>query len=412
MNSVEKRILPLLHAVGVSHQTADLRQRGKFAISHESTISLIEEAAEQGLSIFPLSTCNRTELYAWVQEPEELIALLLKHTKAKRSLWKKVGWVKKGPAAMLHILRVASGLESKILGDFQISGQLKSAFQTARNQGKLNPSLERLIQTAISASKQVKTETDLCKGSASVSFAAIHFIKDWISQNKQHKILLIGTGEVGKAVCGNIPRHLPDAKLTIINRSEEKAIEIAKKYELQVSSWETISDEVQKNDIIITATAAQDRVVRAHMPHTDRPQIFIDLSVPANIEPAIGKLENKVLLNLDQLIEKTQNTIQKRSEEIPQAEKILKNALADYISWLDRRQYAPVLREIKSSLSRLHETEIKHFIKDHPEADISQLTAMSDQLVKKITGRFANFLYKNQEVSQKDLLAVKRILNS
>ena len=412
MKSAQNKISSQLFVVGVSHQTASLKQRGSFALSNQMLDSLLKDATDADISIFPLSTCNRTELYAWVSDSQLLVDLLLKHTGAKNSLWQKVGWIKKGEDTMRHILRVASGLESKILGDFQISGQLKDAFEFARDRNSLNPQLTRLIQTAISASKRVKTETDLSKGSASVSFAATHLIKGWSHRRNRQNILLVGVGEVGKAICGNIPKHLPDANLTIINRSAQKARNLASRYELNVREWQQLEDEVRKNDVIILATGAQDWIVRASMVTQNQPQLFIDLSVPANIEPAIGKLTGKSLLNLDQLVEKTQDAIQKRYAEIPKAEEILELMLSDYLSWLQRRRYAPVLNDIKSSLSKLHESEIRHFVKNNPEADELQLTAMSDQLVKKITSRLAQFLYNSQEISPKEILKVKQILNS
>ncbi|MEM7375338.1 MAG: glutamyl-tRNA reductase [Bacteroidota bacterium] len=388
------------NAIGISYQQADLGLREKFSLSAQQIDQLLTTSQALPLyGILPISTCNRTELYAWSPSPEVLQQLLLDHCDASKKDWHKVGWVRTGQAAMTHLFRVGCGLESNILGDFQIIGQIRRAYEVSKTRKTSHSYLERLINTTIRISKRVKGETNLSKGSASISFAASSFIKIWLNGEESKKILLLGAGEIGKATCSNLLKHIHPSQLTLINRSHAKAEELSLKYQTNIKPWEELHAQVQASDVIIVATGAQQAILTADMVNPDKKQLLLDLSMPRNIETEIGDLSGKTLLDLDQLVLQTREVVANRQQDIPLAEKIIETEGADFFYWLETRRFAPILKGIKEELLEIHRQELKAYSKKHPEADERQLADISQLLIHKTTGHLAKFFH--QQASEK-----------
>ncbi|MCL4137306.1 UNVERIFIED_CONTAM: hypothetical protein GTU68_064888 [Idotea baltica] len=384
--------------IGISFHKADIGIRERFSISDLATEQLLKEAKCKELEgIMVLSTCNRTEIYGNVDNHEELLGLLFNHTWGSFEKWEKVGWVKTGKEAMEHLLMVGSGLDSQILGDFQIIGQIKRAFEKSQKIGTNNGFLERLVNLAIKTSKRIKNETTISTGSASVAFAAITAIKKWAQKNSAKRILLLGTGEIGKATCSNLVKHLPDASICILNRTIPKAQVLAERYDLETAPWETLNTEIAKAQVIISATAAAHPILHPNMIAGSSAQLLIDLAMPRNIDPAVGDLPNVTLLDLDQLVAITQLAMARREAELPKAQQILKKSMKELSDWLETREYSHVLKALKDELGKIHQSELSSYKKKHPELDTEHIDVLSQRFIQKITNRFASHFNKNQQ---------------
>ena len=215
--------------IGLSYKKADVKTRGSFSITNENQIFLLEEAKEKGIDgIFVLSTCNRTEITGFAKHPFELISLLLKYSKGTIDDFIKVSNVYKNKAAVDHLFNIATGLDSQILGDYEIVGQLKKSFKQAKMIGTTNTYLERLMNLVIQASKKVKNKTKISSGTTSVAYAAIQYIIETIPNYNELNIVNYGLGDIGKNTCKNILEYTSNRNISLINRTHNRAVEFNK----------------------------------------------------------------------------------------------------------------------------------------------------------------------------------------
>jgi glutamyl-tRNA reductase len=384
--------------IGISYQKADIDTRGKFSLTPGQTTSLLSQAAAEGLEgVLVLSTCNRTEIYANSNETKRLIDLLCTHSNGDIQSWEKVGWVKKDEEAVNHLLRVGCGLESKILGDFQIIGQIKKSFEQSKELGLANTFLDRLLNACIRNSKRVKNETALCSGSASVAYAAVDFIREWDQSHAIENILLLGAGDIGKATCSNLLKQFPKADLLVTNRSMERAKVLEEQLGVNVIPWENRIEALQKADIVVVATGAPKAILTPDMVTAEKAQLFLDLSVPRNIAPEVGELAMATLFDMDELINHTDQAISQRKAEVPAAEKILAEISTEFLAWVEKRRYSGIINSFKSELATLHEEEINSYKQKNPEVDALHLEKISERMLNKITGRVAKFFHTHHD---------------
>ncbi len=223
------------YAIGLSYKKADAEVRGHFSLSDEAKRNLLTQAKQNGIeSVLVVSTCNRTELYGFAEHPYQLIHLLCENTKGTVEEFQDVAYVHKNKEAINHMFRVGSGLDSQILGDFEIISQIKFGARASKKEGLLNSFTERLVNTVIQASKRIKTETELSSGATSVSFASVQYIMNNVQNVTTKNILLFGTGKIGRNTCENLVKHTKNSHITLINRTKTKAEEVAGKFNLVV----------------------------------------------------------------------------------------------------------------------------------------------------------------------------------
>ncbi|MDB4066783.1 glutamyl-tRNA reductase [Flavobacteriaceae bacterium] len=403
------------YAIGVSYKNADLKTRGDFSLNLEQKDTLTLEAKREGIEeILINSTCNRTEIYAHVNHPIQLINLLCKHSKGSLAVFNEIGYTHKNKAAFHHIFKVGTGLDSQILGDFEIIGQLKQGFFRSKKLGMGHGFMERLVNAVIQASKRIKTETKISSGATSVAFASVQYIINTIEEISEKNILLFGTGKIGRNTCENLIKHTENDHIVLINRTHEKAKHIAGKFNVLVKEYGELPTEIRKTDVLIVATGAQQPTISKDIIHKDTPLLILDLSIPSNVHPNVEELEQVTLINLDSLSQITNKALEDRRQYIPQAEIILEEVKEEFLQWLEHRQYAPALRALKAKLTAQQSSEIKTQEKKavlKPEA-----VSVSDQMIQKITGQLANYLKENpskatttldviQEVFQLDIKA-------
>ena len=211
------------YAIGLSYKKADADIRGHFSLSDDARLALLKQAKENDIeSLVVTSTCNRTEIYGFAQHPFQLIQLLCENTRGTVEEFQKVAYIYKNKDAIAHMFRVGSGLDSQILGDFEIISQLKTSVRISKKFDLLNHFTERLVNAVIQASKRIKTETEISSGATSVSFASVQYILNTVEDISNKNILLFGTGKIGRNTCENLVKHTKNEQITLINRTKTK----------------------------------------------------------------------------------------------------------------------------------------------------------------------------------------------
>ncbi|WP_293297724.1 glutamyl-tRNA reductase [Allomuricauda sp.] len=398
------------YAIGLSYKKADAEVRGKFSLDVPAIDHILGKAKEMGIDgLLAISTCNRTELYGFAQHPYQLIKLLCEETKGTVEEFQEVAYVYKNHDAISHMFKVGTGLDSQILGDFEIISQIKQGFYRAKKQEMANPFLERLCNSVIQASKRIKNETELSSGATSVAFASVKYILDNVDNISNKNILLFGTGKIGRNTCENLVKHSNNSHITLINRTREKAEDVAGKFQLTVKDYGDLQSEIRKADILVVATGAQLPTVSKALVYTKKPLLILDLSVPKNVSDDVKELENVTLVHLDQLSQITDETLAKRKEFIPKAEAIIEKVRKDFLKWLETRKFAPVINALKDKLNTMKTEEIDFQTKKIEGFDQIQAEIISDRIIQKITKQFANHLKSNEVDTEDSLELIQKV---
>lgn len=392
-----------LYCIGTNFNKADASIRGKFSLSRLAQSALLKEAKQQGIQgIFVLSTCNRTEITGFAERSSDIIGLLCKYSKGSIDEFVKISCVLKNEDAVRHLFRLGSGLESQILGDYEIIGQLRNAFKHAKIEGTTNAYFERLVNSVTQASKQVKNETKLSSGTTSVSYAAVQFLKENYPDYNSKNILLFGLGKIGKHTCQNIAEHTSNKRVSLINRSENKLDDIRNKYSfIRKADFKNLVSEVRNTDVLIVSTGSDSPTITSEHISKDKKLIILDLSMPANVSSEVTGMDNVTLANVDILSRITDETLLSRQGEVSRAERILDKHETEFHEWSNYRRLTPALNALKESLHLIKQDEINFHKKKTENFNESQAEIISSRLIQKITSQFAKHLKdENTSVSQ------------
>jgi glutamyl-tRNA reductase len=384
MYSTEAKNISNFYVAGINYKKTDAAIRGGFAIGNEQYEAILRVAASYGTSgLFILSTCNRTEIYGFAGNVQQLIQLLCTQTSGSIDMFNEMAYVKNGADAVAHLFDVAAGLDSQILGDYEIVGQLKQAVKFSKDHGFTDTTLERLANTALQSSKAIKNQTALSGGTVSVSFAAVQYIKEKIVAIADKKILLLGIGKIGRNTCKNLVDYLGTANITLINRSPEKAETLSKELNLQYAAFEDLPEQVAQSDIILVATNAADPTILQSHVEGYGDKLIIDLSIPCNVEASAQRLSTVTLVNVDDLARLKDETLQKRKAEVPKAKAIIAEHIAEFTEWYNMRKHVPVLKAVKNKLQQMHTCRLytgssspasfTNFAAEMPEARIQKV---------------------------------------
>lgn len=388
------------YAVGLSYKKADAETRGKFSLTDQAKNDLLDHAKMDGIdSLMAISTCNRTELYGLAEHPFQLISLLCKYSNGTVEDFQRVAYVHKNNEAVSHLFKVGTGMDSQILGDFEIISQVKTGFTAAKEKELTNSYFERLVNSVIQASKRIKNETEISTGATSVSFASVQYILNNVQDINEKNILLFGTGKIGRNTCENLVKHTKNNQITLINRTKDKAQKIAGKFNLIVKDYADLQEEIQKADVLIVATGAQNPTIDKELLNLKKPLLILDLSIPKNVNDNVLEIPNVQLVHLDQLSQMTDDTLEKRKQYVPQAMEIIEEIKDEFVTWTQARKFAPTIHALKAKLEEIKQNELNYQKKKLENFDEEQANIITSRIIQKITTHFANHLKdENTEV--------------
>ncbi len=398
------------YAVGVSYKKADAAARGRFSLDDHAKTNLLEQAKQEGIeSLLVTSTCNRTEIYGFAEHPYQLIKLICDHSKGTAEEFQKSGFVYKNQEAINHIFRVGTGLDSQILGDFEIISQLKAGFTESRKFGLINTFMDRLTNAVIQASKKIKNETQISSGATSVAFASVQYIIRNVEDIRNKNILLFGAGKIGRNTCENLVKHTKNEHITLINRTKDKAEKLAGKLNLIVRDFSELHLELQKADVVIVATGAQNPTVDKAILNLKKPMLILDLSIPKNVNENVQELEGVTLIHMDHLAQMTDDTLENRKKHIPAAEAIIEEIKEEFVSWTKARKFAPTINALKEKLNAIKDSELDFQSRKIAGFNEEQAEIISARIIQKITTHFANHLKDDNTMVDESIEWIEKV---
>ncbi|GAA4033666.1 glutamyl-tRNA reductase [Flavobacterium cheonhonense] len=398
------------YAVGLSYKKADAEMRGKFSLDDNGKSNVLAQAEAEGIeALIVTSTCNRTEIYGFAQHPFQLIKLLCENSQGTVEDFQKVAYVYKNQEAVSHMFRVGTGLDSQILGDFEIISQIKSAFVESKNRHLANAFMERLVNAVIQASKRIKNETEISSGATSVSFAAVRYIFNNVENIANKNILLFGTGKIGRNTCENLVKHTKHEQITLINRTKDKAERLARKLDVIVKDYVDLQLEIQKADVLVVATGAQNPTVDKAILNLKKPLLILDLSIPKNVNENVQDVKGVTLVHMDHLSQMTDETLENRKKHIPAAEAIIEEIKDEFIAWTKQRKFAPTIHALKEKLNSIKDGELNVQRKKLANFDEEQAELISARIIQKITNHFANHLKDDNTMVDESIEWIEKI---
>jgi glutamyl-tRNA reductase len=355
MNTEYLKNISNFFVAGINYKKSDASVRGELAIGCEQYENILHKASAQGLNeVFILSTCNRTEIYGFANNSRQLVELLCSETVGDSKTFLESCYIKNGFDAIKHVFNVGAGLDSQILGDYEIVGQLKNAVKFSKQNAFIGAFTERLVNCVLQSSKIIKNNTDLSGGTVSVSFAAVQYIKQVVVSPSSKNILLLGVGKIGRNTCKNVVDYLGTKNVTLINRSPEKASELAGELGLRFASVDNLASEIAEADIILVATnSPEPTILKEHLEGKSE-KLIIDLSIPYNVHQDAQTLSNVHMVNVDDLSRLKDETLRMRLEEVPKAKAIIDGVIEEFMSWYEMRRHVPMLKHLKVKLKELY----------------------------------------------------------
>ena len=393
--------------IGISYKKADAEMRGKFSLSRENQVALLHKVNKLGVSgVFVISTCNRTEVFGFANRPCLLMELLCEFSEGTNKELVDIATINKDEEAIQHLFKIGTGLDSQILGDYEIVGQLRKSFKLAKNLKTTNAYIERLINSVLQASKRVKNETKLSSGTTSVSYAAVQYIIKNVPNYNEKNILVFGLGKMGKHTCKNLAEYTQNKSVVLINRTENKTTEFINEHpSIQKAVIEDLKLEVEKADILIVSTGADKPTITKKHTANNKELLILDLSMPENVSHDVLENDGITLVNVDELSKITDETLAVRMAEVPSAEKIIETHKAEFQDWLNHRKLTPAIALLKQSLETMKNDEIDFQKKKISNFDEDQAEILTSRFIQKITTQFVKHL-KDENTSVTDSLEV------
>jgi glutamyl-tRNA reductase len=409
--------------IGLNHKTAnvDIRERLAFNGSKlEDGVLRLKELPEVN-EVALLSTCNRVEIYASVNETapagENIKRFLSGFHNINRADFENSLYIYSDSDAIRHILRVASSLDSMVVGEPQILGQLKEAFDFALSKKTTGIILNRLMKKAISTAKRVRTETRIAENAVSISFAAVELAKKIFTELSGKSFMLLGAGEMAELAARHLVNNgVKDVK--VANRTYERGCELAKEFDGQAVRFEDFTKEMVYTDIVICSTGApayilfKEQMQKVMKERRHKPVFIIDISVPRNIDPEINKIDNVYLYNVDDLQEVVDTNILERKKEAEKAEKIIDEEVEKFTNWIASLNSVPVIIALRQKAEDIKKEEFEKFKNKFPELDKEKMEAV-EYLITAVTNKLIHnptvTLKENSE--DRDLLtfAIKKL---
>jgi glutamyl-tRNA reductase len=378
--------------IGLKHGLAPLGVLEKFHLSNDQIKVLISFAKSNYdlTSIIIVSTCNRTQLFSIGLSKEQLVELLVKFSNGSKELFMKFGFEKMGEAAIENLFVVSAGLDSQILGDLQIFSQVKKSVEISKSLQAIDSITDRWLQYVSRAYKEVQSTTKISKGAASVAHAAVLFVRDKYPNLTDKKILLFGAGELGKRILENIIKQ-DFLKVTIINKTREKATILADKHDVIVADLSDLQQNVLEADIVVVATSSSSYTIDESYIGLGE-KLLIDLSLPRNINPNVRALKQVLLTDLDDLRDVADGTLDSRKADIPQVKVIIEKYKSDFLLWMKMRGLGATIKDIELAFEAEKEKEIIKYKGQYTEEELEKLHPIIDCILKRIQSKNIEYL--------------------
>jgi len=356
--------------IGMNHETAPVELRELVAVGEHTidevmgTIKTIKDIKES----IVLSTCNRVEvLFTTDNEKgatESVIDFLCRYSQISREKLLPILYIYNDQEAIRHIFRVGASLDSLIIGEPQILGQIKEAYMIAVNHKSSSVILNKLMHRTFSLAKKIRTETEISGSAVSISFAAVELGKKIFGDLEGKKVLLIGAGEMAELAATYLIHNRVD-KIKVANRTFRRAVEVADQFHGETISFEEIGDQLLHIDIVITSTASPEPIIssvqvkKAMKGRKNRPLFFIDIAVPRNIEPRVNEIENAFVYTIDDLKGIIEFNLSKRKDEAVKAERMVDEEVIKFSEWLKTLDVVPTIVALKEKCKKIRQIELK-----------------------------------------------------
>jgi len=342
-----------LYLVGLSHKTAPVEVRERAAL--DPAVALPAALSTLGRAVV-LSTCNRTEIYG-VGSPKEAKALLLARGVEAHHLYQK-----EGIEALRHLFRVAAGLDSLVMGEAQILGQVREALFLARKYGATESLLEKAFQSAIALGKRARSETGIGAGAVSVAYAALDLALAVYGDLTGLAVAVLGAGEMAELFLTHLKAH-GVGRVLVVNRTVDKARVLAERFAGEAYGLEALPQVLRQADLVVASAASPHYLVRPEdLPRRSKPLFLIDIALPRNIDPRVGRLPQAYLYNLDDLKRVVEKNLKARQGEVPKVEALIEGAIGDYLEWYAGHRVREAIRALKG-------LAYKEVVREYPEAD-------------------------------------------
>lgn len=406
-----------LIVIGLNHKTAsiDLRERLAFAEDDMETALHQVKSLPSLRENMILSTCNRVEICAVVREREKGV-LDLKHFLSQYhglpvKEFEKNLYTLVGEEAVKHIFRVASSLDSMVVGEPQILGQIKSAYEMAVESKTSGIILHRLLHRAFHVAKRVRTETKIGDSAVSVSSVAVELAQKIFETLEKKTVLLIGAGEM----CELAARHLVSGgveKVLVTNRTHERAVALAQEFNGQAIPFDKMNQGLKRVDIVISATDSpqyliqRDQMAKVIKERKHQPIFFIDIADPRNIEPSVGEIENVYLYNIDDLKKVADENIKDRGKEAQRAEAIVQGEVTKFVNWYHSLEVTPTIVALRNKFEEIRKRELEKTLSLHPylsDKEKKSLEALTSAILNKILHTPSTLLKQSNEEAMADL---------
>ncbi len=388
----------MIGIIGINHKSAPVEVRERFVFdSQEITrfLGSLKEKNQAGEAVM-LSTCNRTELVFYSGREcttstfNDLIRQLVEFKEIKSGIEDHF-YTYADQDAVDHLFHVAAGLDSLVLGENQILGQVKEAYRISVEKKLTGTVLNRLFHRAFEAGKKVRSDTAINQGASSVSYAAVEVASKIFGDLSRHTVLLIGAGATGELVVESLVER-GSRTIHITNRTRKRAVDLAHKHNAHVVEFGDFDRHLAEYDIVITSTSSRSfliepgHVQQALQKRKGRPVFLIDLSVPRDISEDVRKLENVFLYNIDDLEEVVAHNYEKRKNEVEKARKITEEMTAEYLAWLSSLNLAPTISSLKNKITAIADSELKNLANKLTEDEHRKVSDFAQFLSKKYLG--------------------------
>ena len=394
--------------VGLSHNTApvEIRECLSFSGEHLPAGILKLRDYEEILECVILSTCNRVEVYATVEKPELGVARVkdFLHACQPDLPLEKITqhlYIHKNEGVIRHLFRVAASLDSMVIGETQILGQVKDAFDCALLNKTTGVVLNKLFKKSIFTAKRVRTETRIGESAVSISFAAVELAKKIFSNLRSKTGMLIGAGEMGELAAQNLVNS-GIKEIVVSNRNYDRALDLARSYNGRVTRFEDFLQEMVNVDVVICSTGAPNYVIRfediqdiIHR-RKNRPLFFIDISVPRNIDPEINKIGNVFLYDIDDLQAVVETNLKTRKEEAEKGEKIVAEEVGKFTQWFKSLEVVPTIIALKDKVEEIRRKELERTM-----GRLRSLSPEEVQIIDGLTNTIINKILHNPLVALK-----------